>query len=178
MNYALMEQIIRHIMANLSIISTPYINNVGKNLRSKEFLSDKKIKFEINDAIIEHNVYSCETMADAKRLKILLADCSAIKTNVLEFALMVCVEDMPTYGLYLVFNDLEKTIHPEPMIAVSLNSKDFMICNTYLQNTFCAGMEELRELGFNWAPHIITEEDFSILSNFIDYHDDYYLENE
>lgn len=176
MNYILMEQIIRHVMANLSIISTPYVFNTGKNLRSIEYLSSRKMKFEIDDSIIDHNVYAVETFADSKKLKIILADCSTIKSSILEFALIVSVEDMPTYGLYLIFNDLDKKINPEPMIAVSLNNEDFMECNTYLQNTFCAGMEELRDLGFNWVKHEITDEDFKVLANFIDFHDEFYEE--
>jgi hypothetical protein len=161
MNIKLRNEIVRHIIDNLGIINNQ--NSTIKSLRSDEFLLDKIISFEIDNKTINKNVYGCQMTFEHKDIKMLLGDCST--KNGLEFSVIIKIQDSPNYGLYLSFNDLES------ILAVSLNGIEWMQCNTYLQSTFLAGMEQVKDFGFPWKKCDKYDEEYEILTSFIKYSD-------
>ena len=75
------------------------------------------------------------------------------------------------YGLYLVNSDL---VSPNPLIAVSMNGKDWLECNTYLQATFLAAMESIKGLGLSWSKADPYKEQLVSLLSFIKFHNHIY----
>lgn len=177
MNKKLTEQIVYHIFSNLGILPSTFINLDGtKSLIDKQFLLPEKLKFEIeNEEIIQKNIYGCQiSITDSKEFKMLLADCTQEK-NLPEYALLVQLKDSPTFALYLVFNQLvDDPPETEAMIAVSPDFKHWMPCSPYLQATFLAGMEQLRDLGFGWNKCLDYQDQYQQLLSFIKFHSKFY----
>lgn len=173
MNNSLTEQIVHHILSNFGALPSPFINwEKTQSLIDKQYLLSEKLLFEGEGGQTLHkNVYGCQiTVADMKVIKVLLADCTQDK-SLPEFCLLVQLQDSPSYGLYLVFNKLvEDPPDSEPMIAVSLNHKDWMPCNTFLQATFLAGMEQIKDLGHNWSVCTKYQSQYETLQSFINFH--------
>ena len=173
MNQALTEQIVYHILANFGVLPASFINwNRTQSLVDKQYLLPEKLSFETEDGqTLRKNIYGCQiSVADVKTIKVLLVDCSQDK-SVPEFCLVINLQDNPSYGLYLVFNKLaDDPPDPEPMIAVSLNHKDWMICNIFLQATFLAGMEQVKDLGHNWSKCTDYQIQYGALQSFINFH--------
>jgi hypothetical protein len=178
MNYVLMEHIIRHVMANLAVISSSFVNlDKTKSLRSKEFLLSEKLLFENENITKQNNIWGCQVSVDHHDMKILLGDCSQ-DNDLLEFCLIVQLKDAPSYGLYLIYNDLDPDVNAEPLIAVSVNNKDWMECGTYLQGTFLAGMEQIRDLGLTWNKCTDYKTQYEMMLSFIKYHNSFYEETD
>jgi len=50
MNYVLMEEIVKHVLANLAIMPSDFVNlERTKSLTSKDFLLKEKLNFETED---------------------------------------------------------------------------------------------------------------------------------
>ena len=179
MNKDLLEQIAKHIFSNLSIIKSNFINyDKSKSLISKDFLLDKTLDFYFdNDKAANKKIWGCQISSEQNELKILLADCSQDK-NIEEFYLIVQLKNAPAYGIYFsnIF-DKTKDYEEESIIACNVNNKGWMTCNTYLQATFLAGMEQLKDLGFNWNKCQDYSEQYNLLLSFVKYHDSYLEEN-
>jgi hypothetical protein len=173
MNYALMHEIIKHIFANLAIIPSKFIDlNNTISLRDKKFLLHEKLTFEAEDGQeIKNKVWGCQLSAEQQELKILLGDCTH-DSSVSEYCLVVQLKNSPAYGLYLRFNDLGES--DEPLIACTLDGKSWMQCNTYLQATFLAGMENLKDLGLSWNKCHDYKDQFELMLSFIEFYDQFY----
>lgn len=170
MNFDLREQIIKHILANLVIIPANFISTLkSKSLKSSEYLLDKKLRFNIDDQIVERKLWGCQISSEQQELKILLGDCS--QENIPEYCLIVQLKDAPAYGLYLVHNGFSNDpIDSEAMLACSLNGKDWLECNTYLQATFLAGMEQVKEIGLAWSKCTSYDEQYEMMLSFLNFH--------
>ena len=172
MNQKLMEQIILHILSNLGIVKTHFVSaNETKSIMDKQFLLSEKLTFEtVEGDILRKNIYGSQiSVSGSKDFKLLLADCTQEK-DFPEYGLVIQLKDAPTYGLYFVFNNSEA----EALIAVNTDKKHWIPCSTYLQATFLAGMEQLRDLGFGWKKCIEYKELHSQLLTFIKFHDSYF----
>lgn len=154
MNRHLTEQIAYHVLANLGVLPADFVDqNVTKPIMDKQFLLPEKVSFESEDGTtLRKNIYGCQiNIADAKELKMMLVDCTEEK-NLPEFCLLVQLKDSPLFGLYLIFTGLSnEPIDAEALIAVSTDKTHWMPCSTYLEATFLAGMEQIRDLGFGWT---------------------------
>jgi hypothetical protein len=151
MNDRLTKEIISHIFSHFGINTT----GSTKSLNSPEFLLPEKLKIQEDDKIFNYNIWGYQLAID-QEITFLLVECSK------EFALFISMKDHPSYGLY--FSD-------QPLIACSLNGKDWMICNLYLQATFLAGMEQLRELNYPGKKATNYQEQYQSLLSFIEYRD-------
>lgn len=172
MNYQLMEDIIRHIFANLAIIPSTFVKiDSTKSLMSKEFILNDVLSFENESGIIKNKIWGCQISTEQKELKILLGDCSQDK-EIKEYCLIVQLKDAPAYGIYLVCTKENS----EPLIAFSLNNKEWMECQTYLQATFLAGMEQIRDVGLSWNKCTNYKEQYKLMMSFIDFHNSIYEE--
>lgn len=175
MNFMLMEQIIRHVLANLGVVPSDTVDlSFNLELRTDQFLLPEKLTFAGTDGesdVVNH-IWGCQITSQQKSMKILLGDCTQ-DSRIPEFCLITQLEGAPPYGLYLVFNDLVDGCLPDPLIAVSTN-KNWMVCETYLQATFLAAMEQVRSLGFGWTKCTNYREQFELLNSFIKYHSAFY----
>lgn len=176
MNKILLENIVKHILANLAIIPSSHVNlSATKSLKSKEFLFTEKLPFIMEDGLqVNRSVWGCQLSVEQQEIKILLADCS-IEQDIPEYALLVQLKDNPYYGVYLVHSD---EVDSEPMIGCSLNGKDWMECQTYLQATFLAAMEQTRDIGFTWNKCTNYKVHLESLLSFIKFHHSVYEEKD
>lgn len=180
MNLNLRAEIIRHVFANFGIIHSEYVSNKTRSLMSKEYLLPEKLSFDDDDGNVRENkVWGCQLSADAQEVKVLLADCTQEK-DFPEYCLLIQLKNAPSYGLYLVFNE---SFGPQTgsacLLAYSLNSNLWAICNTFLQATFLGGMEQIKDTGLAWNKITNYQSQYQDLISFIRYHSSVYeAENE
>lgn len=162
MNQDLIEQIVLHIYSQFAIIPSSFVDlGKTKSLRSKEYLLLDKLTFELDDnSSIQNRVWGCQLKVQNDTMTVLLGDCTLDKEQP-EFALIFSTNDTPTYGLYLCPG--------QSVIAYSLNDKDWLQSSTYLQATFLAAMEQIRELGMKWEKSSSDDKLFSSLKSFIQF---------
>jgi len=165
-NSHLMNAIAQHIYAGLGIISSDFINIDGtKSLMSKEYLLPEKVPFLLEDnSEIKNRVWGCQLSANQQEIKFLLADCS-VEQEVKEYALLLSLKDAPLYGIYLISDGTK--INSE--IDFSINGDGWIEAPTYLQATFLAGMEKIRDIGFTWNKPSNYKTEFSFLISFIEF---------
>jgi hypothetical protein len=177
MNQKLTEQIAYHILANLGVLPSAFVNKEQTQcIINKQYLLPDRVIFETEDGEkIAKNVYGCQiSIANSKDFKLLLADCTQEK-DVPEYCLAIQLKDSPAYGVYLIFNQLvDDPPEPEALIGVSPDKKNWMPCTTYLQATFLAGMEQLRDLSFGWTKCTDYKPLYEQLLSFIKFHDNYF----
>lgn len=173
MNPGLTEKIVHHVLANFGVVPASFINPEStQSLLDKSFLLPDRLTFQDSEGTTHSHVYGCQTVAaDTKTLKILLTNCLEAE-EVSEFCLILHLQDSPTYGLFLVQDPSVGggVDYSEAMIAVSLDSKNWMPCNTYLQATFLAGVEQIRDLGRGWSKCTSYQDEFQALQSFIKFH--------
>lgn len=173
MNRKLAEQIAYHILSNLGVLPSDFVNKeVTKPIMDKQFLLAEKISFEDDDgATIRKNIYGCQvSVSDNKELKMMLADCTQDK-EFPEYCLLVQLKDAPIFGLYVIVTQFAKEqIDPEVLIAVSTDNNYWMPCSTYLQATYLAGMEQIRDVGFGWTKITNYEKMHQQLLSFVKFH--------
>lgn len=176
MNRQLAEQIAYHILSNLGAIPSSFVNkDLTKSIIDKQLLLPEKVTFEVDGEVSRKNIYGCQvSLADGKEFRLLLADCTQDKT-LPEYCLLVQLKDAPAYGVYLVFTQLvQDSTDSEVLIAISTDNKHWMPCSTYLQATFLAGMEQVRDIPTGWTKCKDYQEQYQQLLSFIKFHRSYY----
>jgi hypothetical protein len=173
-NNRLTEEIAYHILANLGVLPSEFVNsNTTKSVIDKQFLLADKIVFQLENQTVHRHVYGCHASVAEQDFRIVLADCTQEK-NVPEFAVIIQPPKAPTYGLYLAFNRLvENPPEAEAIIAIK-SDKHWIPCTAFLQGTFLAGMEQLRDQVFNWKKLINYQTEYQHLLTFIGFHTNYY----
>jgi hypothetical protein len=168
MNKILREEIVKHVFSNFAILPSRFVNlDKSKSLASKEFLLHDKIPFTEEDGTITKNrVWGCQISAELQEIKILLGECTQDK-DYPEYALLLSMKNSPSYGVYIVTGN---EIDSEALIAVSMNGKDWLECRTYLQATFLAGMEQIRDVGLSWDKCSNYKDQLETLLSFIKFH--------
>lgn len=175
MNLKLLNQIVRHVLANLLIIKSEFIDSDScKSLKSKDFMLGEKLEFDTENGLVSNNLWGCQISTGDQEIKIVLGDCS--QDNITEYCLIVQLKDTPAYGIYLVDDDSSDKIPGDAFLACTINEKDWLICNTYLQATFLSGMEQIKELGLSWNKCSNYQSQIDIMKSFIKYHESYYEE--
>lgn len=177
MNNKLTEQIAYHILANLGVLPSSFVNREStRSIVDKDFLLSEKLTFKSeNDQVIRKNIYGCQvSVVDSKELRILVANCTEDEA-LPEFCALVQLKDAPAFGVYLIFTQHSKeTLDPEALIAVSTDKKNWMPCSTYLQATFLAGMEQIRDLGSGWGKCTDYQDQYQQLLLFVKFHHSFY----
>lgn len=161
MNIALKTEIIKHIFANLAIIPSNFVNlDNTKSIMNSEFKLKETLSFE--DSENDNNVWGCKMLADKQEIKILIANCTI--DNNKEYSLIFQLKDTPIYGLYYIDSDPEKSV-----IACSLDGEKWMQCSTFLQATFLAGMENIKNIGLSYSKCNDYKSQFKAMNSFIKY---------
>lgn len=169
MNKRLLEEIVRHVMASFAIIPSEFINfDKTRSLKEKAWLLNSSIKFhgEAPLGFTTGQVWGCQISTEGSELKILLGNCSQ-EPGLHEYAMLIQLKGAPCYGLYLIYDDKSDS---EAMIAASVNGKEWLQCNTFLQASFLTGMEQVKETGLSWSKCSSHKEEFDKLLSFIEYH--------
>ena len=163
MNKILTEHIVKHILSNFGAIESNYVDfSSSKSLLSSEYLLPDELLFEDeNEKQYKNKIYGCQLSTEQQELKILLSNCS--QDEILEFYLIIQLKNAPAYGLYL-YDDGDNS---ESKISCKINNGAWMDCNMYLQATFLAGVEQLRDLGFGWNKCSNYKEQYNLLLSFI-----------
>lgn len=171
MNQILMEQITRHILANLGVLPSVFIDHEkSRSLIDKEFLLNQKIVFKNeNEELIKNSVYGCQVAIEQKVFTILVGDCSQ-DNNIPEFCVVVQFTGNPGYGLYMV---CDPELDSESLIAVTMDEKNWMPCSTFLQATFLAAMEQLKDLGLNWGKCNNYQNQYDMLLSMVKFYTAY-----
>ena len=173
MNIKLLDQIVRNVFSNLLIIKSDFINiETSKALNSKDFLLREKIDFDTDEGVISNKIWGCQISTGDQEIKLLLGDCS--QDDVAEYCLIVQLKNTPTYGVYLIDTESSSKNTGDALIACNLNENNWMICNTYLQATFLAGMEQIKELSFSWNKCFDYSNGIDKMKSFIKYHQENY----
>lgn len=177
MNKHLTEQIAYHILASLGVLPAKFINQEAtQSIVDASYTLPEKLSFDDDGKVVRKNVYGCQvSLADTKELRLLLADCTQDKEYP-EYALLVQLKDAPAFGVYAIVTG--KEIDSEVLIAVSTDKQNWMPCNTYLQATFLAGMEQIRDIGYSWSKATDYSEQYKHLLSFIKFHHSYYIEED
>lgn len=172
MNFILTQEIINHVFSGLGI--TADSNTRFKSLKSSEFLLSEKVSFEDSEGRnLNNNVWGVQFTIENSEMKIILADCT-IDKNILEYALLVRLKDNPSYGLYSSYPVEGNKVDAKPLIAVSVDSNNWMECNTYFQATFLAGMEYAKDSSYFASPCKNYKDDYNLLLSFIKYYNQLY----
>jgi hypothetical protein len=181
MNKQLTSQIINHIFSNLLIINASDFNiNKFKSIKSTEHLLPETISFAGDSADEEtiNKIWGIQLSIDGQKLKMLLANCS-VDPNILEYALLIKMQDTPAYGVYGSYNkDYNNFVIEDPLIAVCMDNQNWMQCNTYLQATFLAAMENIKDLPYTLEKCQDYKAEYNSLLSFIKYYDFLYEDND
>lgn len=175
MNKELTQQIVHHIFCGLGIAPNSFFKNSKfESIKSKKYLLSEKLSFSNeNEENIKNNIWGTQLFVENNNLKILVADCTT-DPDVLEYAALIHLEENPTYGIYLNYNMLDEINEVYPLISVSLDGVNWMNCNTYLQATFLAAMENVKNIQFNWGLIDNYKKEYDSLLSFIKFYDKFY----
>jgi hypothetical protein len=172
MNKNLTTQIINHIFYSFGVVPNNVIDfNTFNSIKSKQYLLDEKLSF-LNDQEqeIKNNIWGLQLSVENKNFRVLIADCTT-DSDVLQYTGIFHLEENPIYGISVLYSS---GFNPCPLIAVSLEGKNWMPCNTYLQATFLAGMENIKEIKFNWNKCVNYQQEHQALLSFIKFYDKFY----
>jgi len=174
MNNKLTEEITYHILSNLGVLPSEFVNqDASRSIIDKQFLLTEKISFQMEGQTINKSIYGCQLNFTNKFFKLILADCSQ-DSDIPEFAIIIHPPDAPTYGLYLAFTKLvADPPDPEAMIAIK-NDQHWIPCTTFLQATFLAGMEQLRDQIVGWKLCVNYQGEYQDLLSFVKFHSNYF----
>lgn len=173
MNHALLKEIVSHVMAHFRVIPSSLVDRQRTDsLLAPIYLLPEKIVFEEGGEQYLGKTWGCQITLSFLDVKVMLGECTT-NPQFPEFALVVQPKDNPIYGLYLCFNEISP--HPqdsEPDLCVSVNKgTDWMECSTYLQGTFLAATEQLRETTFPWVKCTDYQPLYRALLSFMSFHD-------
>jgi hypothetical protein len=171
MNLKLTQSIVEHIYASLLIKPAKFIENKGSlSILNKEFILDRTLDLNDSEKVFYNEIWGCESNVSGKQISLLVGNCS-LEKEVDEYCLIVKLKDAPSYGCYLVLNE---NYNSDVLIACSLDGKNWMECNTYLQATFLAGMEQFKEINNKWIKLSNYENEFELLRSFLLLHNSIY----
>ena len=175
MNISLTEQIIHHVFASFLAIPNTFIDlNKFKSIKSKDFLLPEKISIEDEEGNkLPNNIWGIEMVFEQQELKILLASCKD-EDAIDDHICVVKLKDAPAYGLYLSYNQDKIASPSQPLIAVTVDGQNWMSCNTYLQATFLAAMENVKDAPVSWKRCQNYEDNYKLLLSFINYYNLFY----
>lgn len=157
MNKDLLDQIIKHIFSLLLIIPSSFVNDkTSKSLKSNNYLLDNEIFFEDNED--GNKIWGATLSLNDAEIKLILLDCDND-----EYCLLVKLTDAPVYCLYYSPNI-------DYISMAFITNNNWIICNTFLQASFLAAMEKVREFNFSWSKCSTIDEEYKLLISFINYY--------
>jgi hypothetical protein len=161
MNKELLQHILIHVYNGLGITEKRTVS-----LKSEMFRMTEPMNIVLEDkSEYQAPMYAAQAIIQQATMRFLCADLSYQDEQ--EFALIIELDGCPTYASYLV---LEGGQIIDAELAVLIKNK-WLDANTFLQASFLAGMEQLREMGVIWQadPTSVLK---TILHSFLEYVDE------
>lgn len=173
MNKNLTTQIVNHIFSGFGVVQTNLFDpNVFNSIKSKQYLLNEKLTFIDDEGKeLKNNIWGIQLSVENKNFRVLIGDCTT-DSEVLQYTGLFHLEDNPFYGISMLYST--GNFSSDPLIAFSLDTKSWMPCNTYLQATFLAGMENIKEIKFNWNKCNNYQKQYEAMLNFVKYYDKFY----
>jgi hypothetical protein len=173
MNKILSKEIVKHIFANFGIIPSNFINQDNLiSLINKEYVLNDTISFEDEyGALLKRKIWGCQLSSNAQQLKVLVTDLSQ-DSYIKEYCMLIQLKDSPAYGLYYSYN-INEVLEDDSFMAFSMDNQKWIECETYLQATFLAGMQQIKDIGFAWNKCSDYKDQYKSMINFIKYHSAY-----
>ena len=153
----LTHEIIAHILYDFGIFSD------SLSIKKEDFKKSSKFNFEDSGALTERFIYSIKSSIENRQLKVYFLDASSKISE--EYSLLIEIDNLPIYGLYF-YEDQEGE---RSIISSSLDKKSWFNCSIFLQATFLAGMEQLKELKFPWEKNELSEQDQDMVFSFMEH---------
>ena len=163
MKNRLTEEIIRHVLSCFVVVSND-VDRSGLPLNGKDYQLKETILFDTDEGLIKNQVWGIQFIVEQKMFKVLLADTSIDKCP--EYCLLVHLEGLPYYGLYLSTDE----DFSQAIIAFSMDGSSWNECSTFLQATFLAAMEQIREGLFLQAVCEDYKKEHQSLLDFLKFH--------
>lgn len=167
MNFELTKQISIHILSNLGIIKHPSFN-VKNNISilDNKFSIPETLNFDNDGQIEQQRIWGANITIDNQILRILAsASIHGDDTKIFETTTLIHLTDSPSYGIYWT-NDPSAYGYEEAVIGCSLIAGEWIVCDTYLQATFLAGMEQLKNTILNIDVCSSYQEEYKSLISF------------
>lgn len=174
MNRVLLSEIVKHIYSNFGLLGSKYVDiQRTQSLNSKEFLLPEKMSFRDGEGkTVQNKIWGCQISVDQSEIKIMAADCG-IDPEIPEYCVLVQLKNSPAYCMYFVYSDhlpVEDQVDEEALLAVNINDKEWMECGTYLQGTFLAGVEQIRDVGMTWNKCSNYQDQIETMKSFMKFH--------
>ncbi len=162
MSIKLTNTILEHIFTNLG-----FMDQRKNSLLSTKLLTDFKITFEDNGTESHNEVYVCETAITQAKITI-AGTYFSLDDHEKDMAIVVKIENCPTYGCYL--SQDKDGVH-NGLLSFLLKNDAWIAANTFMQASFLAGMEQLRDIinPFNVCQD--PKDIYEALISFLKYHD-------
>lgn len=190
MNQKLTHEIVSHIFERLLVIKSNDINqDKFKSILSPEFLFTKKIVFEQDGNDFHNDIWGAQIKTTDNTIKIIVADCQLHNTQMVpvinnnleninyEYCLIVSSDQFPCYGAYFADQNYSNNYS---LISVSMDKgKTWLPCQTYLQATFLAAMEQLKDMIYPWNKCLDYNKEYDMLRSFLSHREQLFeVENE
>lgn len=153
----LTQEIARHILKNIGVLSASKIN---QGLISTEFKLNKTIPVEFEDGTkVNSALYSGKVVLQDFHAKALVIDYSS--NEEIELGFFFKVQDQPIYGI--VFN----YEFPEDCLFKVYANNIWTNCSIHAKAMILAGFEQLTSLGVLWSKEELVDELLEASSKFL-----------
>ena len=157
----LTDCIVEHILNNLGMLQ-PKQNSIF----SSQLLIKQKLTFEEENIEQSYNIYACENTINQSKLSIAASQIK--KDEHQELLAIIMLEGSPIYGCYLV---IDHDAISESKIVFQIKDHIWMDTNIFIQASFLAGMEQLKDLTSSFVACSVPDLMYQHLLSFIKYLD-------
>jgi hypothetical protein len=160
----LTQEIVKHVFTKLGVANND-LHMAYQSIIDTSFILEEPFCL-INDENeeINNSMWSCKIDIESKSFRLLLADCSSLGEE--EYALIISLEGSPEYGIYFSITD------PTACYIACLLNEFWTPANVYMQASFLAGMEQIKDLSLPWVRNEKTKDLYDKLVKFIGYHEE------
>jgi hypothetical protein len=151
-NIALTNEIVKHIFDNLGITK-----ELRGSVIHEVFQTNKTLSFTDDTGKQKVPVYGCKVDVEGKKFEIV-----SVKLTAKEAVFVSRLEGCPTYGCYLGDECLIGVVAKDHWLEASM----------FIQASFLAGMEQLREIGSVFTRMNNVDEMFEALKKFLVFEND------
>ena len=158
----LTNAILEYIFLNLGMM-----DERNNSILSSKLLTDKTITFDDAGKEQQYHVYACQTSIGQSKITMAGTKLN-YDDNTKDMVVVVKMEDCPIYGCYISQNN--KTVE-DGIIAFSIKNNVWLSASVFIQASFLAGMEQLKDVIIPFDVCNKPQEIYDILVSFLKYRD-------
>lgn len=177
MNQKLTDMIVQHIFSNLGV--NRISNHLGASIMDKKFLTKHTIDFKDSHGRAEKaKVWACQTVVNNSKFRIMFSNLECDHSDYVEqdAVMVIKLDGCPTYGCSLIIWDSQDVNCG--FIACQIKDNAWMQATTYIQATFLAGMEQLKDLSSGYDKCDNTEDLITNIKEYIIYRETFIEDEE